>query len=136
MSTPTKENTKKTSDPVLQSSGEVLKEVVKEKLEEDFEEPTLQGIVNLLTMMNTKFDTKFDALENRMAIQEDRTAVLEARRTPPRSRAPSQESVKELKTEISVVEVSGRSSLIEDFLARRSGSWWRDFLFLNSHPVL
>ena len=35
MSTPKKEN-EKTSDPVLQSSGEVLKEVVKEKLKPFF----------------------------------------------------------------------------------------------------
>ena len=53
MSTPTKENTKKTSDPVLQSSGEVLQEV-KEKFKEE-KEPTLQDIFSLLT--DTKKDT-------------------------------------------------------------------------------
>ena len=113
MSTPKKEN-EKTSDPVLQSSGEVLKEVVKEKLEEDFEEPTLQGIVNLLTMMNTKFDAKFNALENRMA-------VLEARWSPKYSRGGTLEPNKEvLALPTAKPEEGTRTSLfgdVEDSLA-------------------
>ena len=113
MSTPKKEN-EKTSDPVLQSSGEVLKEVVKEKLEEDFEEPTLQGIVNLLTMMNTKFDAKFNALENRMA-------VLEARWSPKYSRGGTLEPNKEvLALPTAKPEEGARTSLfgdVEDSLA-------------------
>jgi hypothetical protein len=47
-----------------------------------------------------------------MAVQEARVSPS---RTPPRSRAPSQEIFKELKTGVKVLEVSERSSLLEDF---------------------
>jgi len=116
MSTPRKEDTKETSDPVLQNSGEVL-QVVKEKFEEK-KEPTMS---DLFALINTKFDVmktdsdaRFDALENRMAVQEARVSPS---RSPPRSRVPSQEIFKELKTAASVVEVTDRTSLLVDFVS-------------------
>jgi len=121
MSTLRKEDSNETSDPVFLNSGEVSQEVVKEK-----KEPTMSDLFTFMGSMNDRLtaqltDVKTDTanLMVRMEVMENRMAVQEARvspsRTPPRSRAPSQESVKELKTEVRVVEVSGRSSLIEDF---------------------
>ena len=116
MSTPRKEELNETSDPVLQNSGEVS-QVVKEK-----KEISLQDVLNVINAKFDRVDAKFDQVNTRltdvktdtanlmvrMEVMENRMAVQEARMTPPRSRAPSQESVKELKTEVSVVEVSGR----------------------------
>ena len=110
MSTPKKEDSNETSDPVFLNSGEVSQEVVEEK-----KEISLQDILNAVNVMNTKFDAKFDQVNSRLTGMEGRMAIQEARMSPPRSRAPSQEIFKEPKTEVSVVEVSGRSSLLEDF---------------------
>ena len=87
MSTPKKEN-EKTSDPVLQSSGEVLEEVEEEKIE-----ITLQDVLNQLGGIEErivgKIGGKVDNLMVRMEVVENRMAVQEARvspsRTPPRS---------------------------------------------------
>ena len=72
----------------------------------------MESMNDRLTAQLTEVKTTVNDLVVRMAVQEARVSPS---RTPPRYRAPSQESVKELKTGVSVVEVSGRSSLIEDF---------------------
>ena len=110
MSTPRKEESNKTSDPVFLNSGEVLEQVVEEK-----KEISLQDVLNVINAKFDRVDAKFDQVNTRLTGMEDRMAIQEARMSPPRSRAPSQEILKESKTEVSVVEVSGRSSLIEDF---------------------
>jgi len=76
MSTPKKEN-EKTSDPVLQSSGEVLEEVEEEK-----KEITLQDVLNRLGGIEERIGGKVDNLMVRMEVMENRMAVLEARWSP------------------------------------------------------
>ena len=116
MSTPKKEESNETSDPVFLNSGEVSQEVVEEK-----KEITLQDVLNQLGGIEERIvgriGGKVDNLMVRMEVMENRMAVQEARMTPPRSRAPSQESVKELKTAASVVEVTERTSLLVDFVS-------------------
>ena len=116
MSTPKKEN-EKTSDPVLQSSGEVLKEV-----REVVKEPSLQDVLNVINdkfgQMNAQLtEVKTDVADMKTTVNDlvVRMAIQEERVTPPRSRAPSREIFKELKTGVKVLEVSERSSLLEDF---------------------
>ena len=111
MSTPKKEESSETSDPVFLNSGEVSQEVKEKK------EPTMSDLFTLMGSMNTRLT----GMENRMAVQEDRMAVLEARWSPKYSRGGTLEPNKEvLALPTAKPEEGARTSLfgdVEDSLA-------------------
>ena len=73
MSTPRKEESNETSDPVLQNSGEVS-QVVEEK-----KEISLQDVLNVINAKFDQVDAKFDQVNSRLTGMEDRMDALEAR---------------------------------------------------------
>ncbi len=73
----------------------------------------MSDLFALMGSMNTKLtgmDSKIEDLAVRVAVQEARMSL-------PRSRAPSREIFKELKTAASVEKVTDRTSLLVDFVS-------------------